>query len=167
MSNISIYFLFLLNLVYNLLNEYTINLVNLNISSNYIIPVIDPNGHLYIVTGLSKKNDQNKYPRYILNYSSYSGALIQEYFYNFFYAFDGPEIICAGDNFEYLLTYTTNSIELFEWKNNKLYEQKEEFNSKRRSLSRYHGTHYYQYSNAYIYKDDFYNNSNFFIITLI
>ena len=42
-------------------------------------------------------------------------------------------------------------------------EQKEIFNSKRRTISRYHGIHYYQYNNAYIYKDDFYNNSNLVI----
>lgn len=123
MSKFSIFFISLITLVHNLLNEYTINLVNLNLSSNYIIPVISPNKDLYIVTGLSENNDQNKYPRQILNYSSYSGALVQEYFYESNYSFEGPEIICAGDNFEYLLTYTINSIELFEWKNYKLIEQ--------------------------------------------
>ena len=163
MSKLSLYFLFLFNLVYNLLNEYTINLANINITSNYIIPVINQNGNLYIVTGSSEKNDLNKYPRHILNYSSYSGSLIQEYFYESNYPFEGPEIICAGDNFEYLLTYTINSIELFEWEKYKLYEQTEKFNSKRRTLSRYHGTNFYQYNNAYIYKDDFYNNSNLVI----
>ena len=163
MSKFSIFFISLITLVHNLLNEYTINLVNLNLSSNYIIPVISPNEDLYIVTGLSENNDQNKYPRQILNYSSYSGALVQEYFYESNYSFEGPEIICAGDNFEYLLTYTINSIELFEWKNYKLIEQNEVFDSKRRTISRYKGTSYYQYSNAYIYKDNFYNNSNIVI----
>ena len=119
MPKLSIYFLLLFNLVYNLYSEYSINLANLNISSNYIIPVSSPNWNLYIVTGLSEKNDQNKYPRYILNYSSISGALTQNYFYESKYSFEGPEIICAGDNFEYLLTYIINSIELFEWKNKK------------------------------------------------
>ena len=163
MSKFSIFFISLITLVHNLLNEYTINLVNLNLSSNYIIPVISPNEDLYIVTGLSENNGQNKYPRQILNYSSYSGALVQEYFYESYYPFEGPEIICAWDNFEYLLTYTINSIELFEWKNYKLIEQNEVFDSKRRTISRYKGTSYYQYSNAYIYKDNFYNNSNIVI----
>lgn len=153
----------LLNNVYNSLdveNTYSITLIDNDIfSSNYIIPVFNENDNfLYIVTGenFDDENPKNSdaFVWNILKFSVNSGILLENYNILSDYPFDNPEVISVGDNLNYFLSTTTNSLSLFN--NNKLKELYYQFYSSKRFLKKI-GSYYYH---AYID----YKNKNELII---
>ena len=89
-------------------------------SSSYIIPVISEKGFLYIVSGDTEGEDkyrtgQKTYNRVILKFDINSGDLIHTYFFwNISKPFLYGESIMIGNNSEYLLTSTLDSIEIWE-----------------------------------------------------
>ena len=126
MSTKNYYFLFFFLLflfIYS--HQYSITYIN-EIKANYIVPIINNTDDcLYIVTGETTDNPNNfnpgdaKFKRFIIKININSGILLSNCTYMSVYPFLNSEITFAGDNLQYLLTTTLNSIEFDDGKKRK------------------------------------------------
>ena len=167
-NKLLVIFLFiLLNNVYNLSDEegtYSITFVDNNMeTSNYIIPIFrEHQDFLYIVSGESldenNNHNSNNFAWKLLKFNINSGVLFGNYTFYSNYPFDNPEVISIGDNSSYLLTTTTNSIQIFNEIVSK--ESTYSFYGSRRTLKKI-GSYYYH---AYIDNE---NQNNIIISQMI
>ena len=118
-----LFFILLFLFMYS--HQYSITYIN-ELKANYIVPIINNfDDCLYIVTGETTDIPNNfnpgdaKFKRFIIKISINSGILLSNYTYMSVYPFLNSEITFAGDNLQYLLTTTLNSIEFDDGKKRK------------------------------------------------
>ena len=144
-KSLLIIFLFLLvNISYNILadEEYSITFFNNLKTSNYIIPVFNEDGVLYIVTGENKEENINDsiYIWNILQFNTNSGILFGNYSFDSSYPFDSAEVISIEDNLYHLFSTTTDGFQIFN--ENKLRQLNYKFYGSKRNIIKI-GSYYY------------------------